>query len=221
MLPSAPCAASGPGLGATNAKRKSLNHLIPYESFIDTILGGCLRLKGLLRNEPHYEVYVAGSLSDRDHKFVVRAYILRGLAVRVRDYKIRNLKRASARSSCIGSLDQGGKRRLAFTDSRVELAPEPFRDCGLLWRTKEEYDRAFPVLEPLKPYNSENTEKNTPQEETVVEACSARVEKAPEEEPLKHPGAYRVIDGLCELLVTSFNSCHHYKEITSLSEERK
>ena len=208
-------------LVALNAESNSVEHLLAYESFTDTILGTCLRLKRLVRTKSHYGVYYAESLSDGNQEYEVRAYNLRRLSVKERNYKIRNLKRASARSSCIGSLDQGGKRWLVFTDTRLELTPEPVRDYGPLWRTKEEYDRAFPVLEPQNPYNSDNSEDEPPQNEAVAEAFNARVEKALTEEPLKNPGIYQVIDEPRELLVTSFNSCHHYKETTSLSEERK
>ena len=142
---------SSPKFGTPNAKSTSLNHLLAPESFVDTILGACLRLKRLLRKEPHYEVYAADSLSDGNQKYEVRAYDLRGLSLKVRNYRIRNLKRASARSSCIGSFEQGGKQWLVFADAGANLVPEPFRDYGPPWSTKEEYDRAFPVLEPRRP----------------------------------------------------------------------
>ena len=201
-----------------NAKRESLNHLIPYESFVNTILGGCLCLKGLQSTRPHYEVYAAQSLFDRNQNFAVRAYTLRGLAPRVRAYRIRNLNRAATENSCLGSLEQGGKKWLVFTEARAELVPESLRDCGPVWRARDDYERAFPVLEPQKLSNFGKSEKQTHQDEMVVEACNARVERALKEELLS---AYQVIDGLRELLVTSFNSCHHYEEYKLLSEERK
>ena len=218
MLPSTQFAASGPRFGATDAKNNSLNHLIPYESFIDTILGGCIRLKGLLRTQPHYEVYAAESLSDVNQNFAGRAYILRGLSLRLRNYRIRNLNRAEARSSWIGSLEQGGQRWLVFADARVELVPEPFRDGGPLWCTEEEFDRAFAVLEPRRPYNSENVEEEAIQDGVVVEASDTSSETAREKKLSRRLDACQapeVIHRLRKLLVANY-----YKS-TSLSEKRK
>ncbi len=223
MLASTQFAASGPRFGATNAKNNSLNHLIPYESFIDTILGGCLRLKGFLRTEPHYEVYAAESLSDASQNYEVRAYNLRGLSLKVRNYTIRNLKRASARSSCIGSLEQGGKKWVIFADARPDLVPEPSRDSGPLRCTKEEYDCVFPVLEPRRPYNSETPETEALQDGVVVEGYDASL-KALEAELSRRLDACQdpeAIHRLRELLVTSFKSCHNYDKSTPLSEKGK
>ena len=215
---------SSPKIETPNAKSISLNHLIAYESFVDTILGACLRLKRLLRTEPHYEVYDAESLFDGNQKYEVRAYNLRRLSHKVRNYKIKNLKRASARSSCIGSLEQGGKKWLVFADAGADLVPEPFRDFGPLWCTKEEYDRAFPVLEPRKPYNSQKTEKEALQDGVVVESYEASFAKALEEELSKRLDANQaleVIDRLRERLVASFKSCHYDDKITPMSEKGK
>ena len=133
------------------------------------------------------------------------------------------MKRASARSSCIGSLEQGGKKWLVSADARADLVREPSRDCGPLWCTKEEYDRTFPILESRRPYNSEKTEKEALQDEVFVEAYDASFEKALEEELSKLDAyqALEVIDRVRERLVASFNPCHNGDKITSLSEKRR
>ena len=215
---------SSPRFETPNAKRISLNHLLVYESFVDTILGACLRLKRLLRTEPHYEVYDAESLSDGNQKYEVRAYNLWGLSPKARNYKIRNLKRASARSSCIRSLEQGGKKWLVFADARADLVSEPSRDCSPLWCTKKEYDRAFPVLEPRRPDNCEKPEKKALQDGIVVESYEASFAKALEEELSKRLDANQaleVIDRVRERLVASFKSCHYDDKITPMPEKRK
>ena len=214
---------SSPESVAPNAKSISLKHLLAYESFTDTILGACLRLKRLVRTESHYEVYDAESLSNGNQNYEVRVYNLRGLSLKVRNYKIRNLKRACARSSCIGSLEQGGKKWLVFADARADLVPEPSRDCGPLWCTKGEYDRTFPVLESRRPYNSEKTEKEALQDGLIVEAYDASFEKALEEELSKLDAyqALEVVDRVRERLVASFKPCHNGDKITPLSEKRR
>ncbi|KAK0509952.1 hypothetical protein JMJ35_007346 [Cladonia borealis] len=215
---------SSPKFKTPNAKSISLNHLLAYESFVDTILGACLRLKRLLRTEPHYEVYDAESLSDGNQKYEVRAYNLRGLSPKVRNYKIRNLKRASTRSSYIGSLEQGGKKWLVFADPRADLVPEPSRDSSPLWSTRDEYERAFPVLEPHKPDNLEETEKEALQDGVVIESYEASFAKALEEELLKRLDTYQtleVIERLREQLMASFQPCHHDDKLTPMSEKRK
>ena len=207
-----------------SAKIISLNHLLAPESFVDTILGACLRLKRLVRAELYYEVYDAESLSDGNQKYEVRAYNLRGLSLKVRQYSIRNLKRASARSSCIGSLDQGGKKWLVFANARADLVPEPFEDYGPLWRTRDEYERAFPILEPQKPHNSENIEKEVLQDRVVVEAYDASSENPLGKELSKSKGTYpdpETVRRLRQLLVASFKSCHTYEKFTLLPEKPK
>ncbi len=183
ILPSTQLAASGPRIGAPNAKTNSLNHLIPYEAFIDAILGGCLRLKGLLRTESHYEVYAAESLSDRNQKFEVRAYILRGLAPRERNYRIRNLKRASAHSSFIASLDQVGKKWLVFAccQDRLSSSPpknhEPFCSTGEIYE-REDDESAFPTLDTYKSCGYKGRDKEGSETDTTVVTYDHNFEKA-------------------------------------------
>ena len=214
---------SSPKVETPNAKSISLNHLLAPESFIDTILGACLRLKRLLRTESHYEVYDAESLSDKNQKYEVWAYNLRGLSLKVRNYRVRNLKRASARSSYIDALEQGGKKWLVFADAGADLVPEPFRDCQPLWCTKEEYDRAFPVLEPRRPYNSEHIEMEAFQDGVTVEAYDTSFEKALEGELSKLDAyqALEVINRVRERLVASSKSCHNDGTVTPVPLKQK
>ena len=208
----------------SNAKRISLNHLLAPESFVDTILGACLRLKRLLRTEPHYEVYDAESLSEGNQKYEVRAYNLRELSIKGRNYRIRNLKRASTRSSYIGSLEQGGKKWLVFDDPRADLVSEPSRDLSPLWSTRDEYERTFPILEPHKPDNLENPEKEAPQDGVVIESYEASFAKALEEELLERLDTHQtleVIDRIRARLVASSQFAHYDDRLTSMSEKRK
>ena len=222
VLPSPQFAASDLRFGATNARKHSLNYLVPYESFIDTILGGCLRLKGFLRTEQHYEVYDAESLHDETQKYEVRAYDLRELPPKVRNYRIKNLKRASARSSCVGSLKQGGKKWLVFADVPADLVQQPFRNCGPTWCTKEEYARAFPVTEPSRPYDPKKTEKKALQDGAVVEAYDPSIEKALEEELSQRLDARQtLVDRVPERLVALSKPCHEDNEMIHLSEKQK
>ena len=213
-----------PKFKTPNAKSISLNHQLAYESFGDTILGACVRLKRLLRTESHYEVYDAESLSDGNQKYEVRAYDLRGLSLKVRNYKIRNLKRASTRSSCVGSLEQGGKKWLVFANPLADLVPEPPRDCRPLLRTRDEYERAFPILVSHKPYDSEKPEKKALQDRVVVEAYDVSIEKALEDELSKRldaKQALEVIDRARERVVASSKSYHPEDKITPMSEKQK
>ena len=214
---------SSPRSQTPNAKNISLNHLLAPESFVDTILGAYLRLKRLLRIEPHYEVYDAESLSDKSQKYGVRAYNLRGLSPKIRNYRLRNLKRASARSSYIDTLEQGGKKWLIFADDGADHVPEPFRDCDPLWCTREEYYRAFPALEPRRPYNPEKTEKEAFQDAVTLEAHDDSFEKALEAElsRLNPYQALEVIDRVRERLVASSKSCHNDDTVKSLSVKQK
>ena len=212
-----------PMFETSSAKSISLTHLLAPESFVDTILGACLRLKRLLRTEAHYEVYDAECLSDKSQKYEVRAYNLRGLSPNVRNYRIRNLKRASARSSYIESLEQRGKKWLVFADAGAELVPEPFVDCQPLWCTREEYDRAFPVLEPRRPYNSGKPEKEAFQDGGTIEAYSgsfANALKGEVSESVKYQ-ALELLSTFPECLVASSKVCHNDDKITPLSEKRK
>ena len=215
---------SSPIVDTPNAKSMSLNHLLAPESFVDTVLGAWLRLKRLLRTETHYEVYDAESLSDRNQKYEVRAYNFRGLSLKIRNYKIRNLKRASTRSSCIGSLEQGGKKWLVFADPRVDLVPEPSGDCSPLWSTRDEYDRAFPVLEPRRPSDCEKSEKEAFQDGVVVESYEVSFAKALEDELSKildAKQALEVIDRLRERVVASLQSCLPDDKIAPISDNQK
>ena len=190
---------------------------------VDTILGACLRLKRLLRTEPHYEVYDAECLSDGAQKYEVRAYNLRGLSLKLRNYRIRNLKRASARSSCIGSLEQGGKKWLIFADPQADLIPEPSGDCSPLWSTRGDYERAFPVLEPPRPHKPEQPEMEAFQDGEIVEEYDASFEKALEEELSKLDAhqALEVINRVRERLVASSKFCHNDHTVTPLSKKQK
>ena len=214
---------SSPRFETPNAKSISLNHLLAPESFVDTILGACLRLKRLLRTEPHYEVYDAESLSDKSQKYGVRAYNLRGLSPKIRNYRLRNLKRASARSSYIDTLEQGGKKWLIFADDGADLVPEPFRDCDPLWCTREEYYRAFPALEPRRPYNPEKTEKEAFQDAITLDAYDTSFEKALQRELWKLGPwqALEVINRVRERLLASSKSCHNDDIVEPLSVKQK
>lgn len=215
---------SSPHFETLHTKSISLNDQLSYESFGDAILGACLRLKRLLRTETHYEVYDAESLSNGNQKYEVRAYNLRGLSLKVRNYKIRNLKRASARSSCIGSLEQGGKKWLVFADPRADLVPEPSGDCSPLWSTRDEYDRAFPVLEPRRLSNCEKSEKEAFQDGVVVESYEVSFAKALEDELSKildAKQALEVIDRLRERVVASLQSCLPDDKIAPISDNQK
>lgn len=168
-------------------------------------------------------MYDAESLSDGNQKHEVRAYNLRGLSPKARKYRNRNLNRAEGRSSWIRSLEQGGKKWLVYADAPADLVPEPSRDCGPLWCIKEDYDRAFPVLEPCRPYNSEKTEEEALQDGLIVETYDASFEKALEEELSKLDAyqALEVVDRVRERLVASFKPCHNGDKITPLSEKRR
>lgn len=210
---------SSPRFETPNAKSISLHHFLAPESFVDIILGACLRLKRLLHTEPHYEVYDAESLSDENQKYEVRAYDLRGLSPKVRNYRIRNLKRASARSSYIASLEQRGKKWLVFTDAGADLVPEPLRDCQSLWCTKEEYDRAFPALKPRRPYNPGEPEKKAIQDGVTVEAYDTSFETLIEGGlwTLNTDRALEVINRFLERL----ESCLNDDTVTPWSEKQK
>ena len=206
-----------------NAKSISLNHLLAPESFVDTILGACLRLKRLLRTESHFDVYDAEYLSDNNQKYEVRAYNLRGLSPNLRNYRIRNLKRASARSSYIDTLEQGGKKWLVFAEDGADLVPEPSRNCQPLWCTEEEYDLALPVLEPRKPHNTERPEKEALKDAVTLEAYDTSFEKALEAELSKITvyQALEVIDRVRERLVATSKSCHYDDTVKPLSVKQK
>jgi hypothetical protein len=130
---------------------------IPYENFIGAILGSCFRLFGLLRNESHGDVYAAEDLGLSSHRYEAKAYILRGITSKLYDYRVRNLKRLSAKSSFVYSLDQNGRK---FIVNMVEGKSQGFcrpsskklnaskgSKLGAIGRRNTpEFDEAFPRL---------------------------------------------------------------------------
>ena len=214
-LPSSQIAASGPRYRASNAQTNSLNHLIPYEAFIDAIIGCCFRLKGLLRTELHYEVYAAESISDRNQKFEARAYSLRGLTPRERNYRVRNLGRASGHPSCIASLDQVGKKWLVFACCQDGLLSSPPKSHDPFYSTgegygRDDYESAFPSLDTCKPCGYKGTDKEGIKTDTAAVTYDHNFEKALEEELLTKRDAAQaldVVDRLRERVVAWFEPC--------------
>ncbi|OCL03457.1 hypothetical protein AOQ84DRAFT_368356 [Glonium stellatum] len=130
---------------------------IPYEHFINAVLGGRFRLKGYLREESHGDVYAVEDLSFTGNKYEAKAYTLRGVSKTVYRYRIRNLKRLSSKSSFICSIDQNGEKYIV---NQVEPGSNSVSFCTIgcadgarsnkhkriVRPDSPEFDREFPLL---------------------------------------------------------------------------
>ncbi|MCJ1396355.1 hypothetical protein MMC18_009245 [Xylographa bjoerkii] len=86
-------------------------------------------LLGLLRHEPHADLYAAEHLSEQI-QLTVKAYLIRGVSKKDREYRVRNLKRLTDKPSFVGSLEQSGRKWLIFFREPAET-PKPARKyCG-------------------------------------------------------------------------------------------
>lgn len=109
---------------------------------------------------------------------------------------------------------------LVFADAGADLVPEPFQEYDPFWSTKEEFDRAFPVLEPRRPYKAET---EAFQDGVTVESYDASFEKALKGELSNWDAcqALELINRVREPLVALSKLCHTDDTVTPLSEKQK
>ena len=134
--------------------------VLPYENFIGAILGGTFRILKFLRSENHSDVYAVEDLSSTNIRYEAKAYVLRGVPQRTRDYRIRNLKKLASKPTFIYSFDQLGRK---FVINRLEgkgeeaptTSPQSSNNkackLGAIGRRNTpEFDEAFPKLPTIR-----------------------------------------------------------------------
>jgi hypothetical protein len=130
--------------------------VLPYENFIGAVLGGAFRILKFLRSENHSDVYAVEDLSSTVIRYEAKAYILRGVPRRTRDYCVRNLKKLASEPTFICSFDQLGRK---FVINRLDEKGEEVRTTwpqasnnkafklgAIGRRNTPEFDNAFPKL---------------------------------------------------------------------------
>jgi hypothetical protein len=130
--------------------------VLPYESFIGAILGGAFRILKFLRSENHGDVYAVEDLSSTAIRYEAKAYILRDVPRRTRDYRVRNLKKLASQPSFICSFDQLGRKFVINRlEGKGEELPKTWSQAsndkafklGIIGRRNTpEFDNAFPRL---------------------------------------------------------------------------
>jgi hypothetical protein len=133
--------------------------VLPHENFIGAILGGAFQIVKFLRSENHGDVYAVEDLSSTAIRYEAKAYILRGIPRRTRDYRVRNLKKLASKPSFICSFDQLGKKFVINRqEEKGEELPTTWSQAsnnktfklGIIGRRNTpEFDNAFPRLSPI------------------------------------------------------------------------
>ncbi|KAF7506732.1 hypothetical protein GJ744_011456 [Endocarpon pusillum] len=120
---------------------------IPYESHIGAIIAGYFVLRGFIRAEPCYDVHAAKGFNT-DMKYIAKAYSISGQKGKVREYRLKNLKRNVAKASCVASIDQNKIKWVFFPmssdpNTQINTSSDPWALHG-----KQQYQRHFPSLSP-------------------------------------------------------------------------
>jgi hypothetical protein len=140
---------------SAEAQATSPDLVLPYENFIGAILGGAFRILKFLRSENQGDVYAIEDLSSTAIRYEAKAYILRGVPRRTRDYRVRNLKKLASKPSFICSFDQLGRKFVINRLEEKEELPETWSHAsnkkavklGVIGRRNTpEFDNAFPKL---------------------------------------------------------------------------
>ena len=122
---------------------------IPYESHIGTVIGSRFILRGFVCSKICYDLHVAEGLNT-GMKYIAKAFAIHGTKDKERGSRVKNLKRNFAKTSCVASIDQNGKKWLFFlasshSDIEDDVSPNP-----LIWLGKQQYQRHFPSLSPCR-----------------------------------------------------------------------
>lgn len=140
-----------------------LHAILPYENFIGSVLGRSFRISRFIRSETHGNVYAVEGLSPAAFAYQARAYTLRGMPPKIREYRVRNLKKFASKPSFVCSFDQHGKK---FVINLVGETKEQFFTTAQSKGTKAcefgtaqqkhtpDYDEAFPKLQVTCRWNS-------------------------------------------------------------------
>ena len=121
---------------------RSRKFIIPYENYKGAMLGQSLRLMALLRNEAHGDVYSAEDLSGSTYE--VKAYTLRGVLQREREYRTRNLKKCTSKPGFLGCLERDSKKYMVFKSQSSCTTAVP--ECGPNKDIPIDDQKAFPRL---------------------------------------------------------------------------
>jgi hypothetical protein len=129
---------------------------LPYENFVGAVIGASFRILKFLRSENHGDVYAVEDLSPTANRYEAKAYTLRGLPERTRNYRVRNLKKLTSKPSFICTFDQQGRKfvinRLGekLEEERITFSQESEINTSNLGavgrRNTPEFDEAFPKL---------------------------------------------------------------------------
>ncbi|MCJ1409776.1 hypothetical protein MMC19_003859 [Ptychographa xylographoides] len=109
------------------------------------MLGHSIRLLVLLRHELHGDVYAAEYLFEQVD-LTVKAYLIRGVSKKDREYRVRNLKRLADKPSFVGSLEQSGRKWLISFREPPENPKPALRYRGPDRRNWTRYAAEFPSL---------------------------------------------------------------------------
>jgi hypothetical protein len=133
--------------------------VLPYENFVGAILGASFRVLEFLRSENHGDIYALEDLSSTATRYEAKAYILRGVPQRTRDYRVRNMKKLTLKPSFICSFDQQGRKfvinRLGeewgevSTISARQARKSASKIGAIGRRNTPEFDVAFPKLSTI------------------------------------------------------------------------
>jgi len=155
-------ATSDQGIKRTESEPTTELFTIGYENFTGAMLGHSFRLRCLLRNEPHGDVYAVEDLSASPDRYEAKAYVLRGISEKEYRYRVRNLKRLAMKQTFVCSLDQNGRKFIVnrLDEAAGPVSPDSSRQkadaLGAIGRRNTvEFEKAFPKLptnnSPRKP----------------------------------------------------------------------
>ncbi|MCJ1280579.1 hypothetical protein MMC21_008408 [Puttea exsequens] len=120
---------------------------LPYESHIGAIIGDRFALRGLVQVEASYEIHAAEDiLLDNASPLIVKVFTIRGTRGKAREYRVKSLKRNAAKSSCVSSIEQSGKKWLFFRDVADEKRPSDTTGKAWPWQSRRHYEQSFPSL---------------------------------------------------------------------------
>ena len=120
---------------------------IPYESRIGAVVGGHFVLRGLISTKLCYDVHAVTDVCT-DMVYTAKAYRIRGTKGNERKYRLISLKRNALKTSCIGSVDQGGRKWLFFSGGIERFVETGSPNDVSAWYGEEKYQYHFPALSP-------------------------------------------------------------------------
>ena len=149
---------------------------LPYESYTGFILEGIYRIKHFIRSEPHYDVFSAESLDNSNEEYEIRAYTLRGLSPKLRNYRVKKFKTCCEKGKSLleTKIEERGRNWLVFGSLTETFQTADSIEVISNWRSKHDYEAAFPSLPSHPAKESDALHGHKEQKAT----SSRKVEKA-------------------------------------------